>query len=511
MKTHNLQKIQRFASELSQCADVPSLLDCASQNMAQLIDCERASVALIHEEEPSLFEVFAFTGNKAIPMGSRIPLDGSSVGASIASGNALLTVDLPSSDYVDCKKLAQFGLNACINAPLYTGGEIIGSLNVGHADSDAYCQSDVELLAQAALVLAVNLESRRLVQRLTKTFELKQLVLNTVEQGFALLNDEGRFVQEYSHILTKWFGQPNDHTIWSWFKYIDPQFANDIEAAWQSERKYQNLPTALYYNGRTYQFIWRDFLEGTQTVVSVQDVTDARLRMQAEKDSREKLNFLTTMSHELRTPLNAIIGYSELICEELDGHHLSKDTIQKDLNHIQGAGQHLLRLVDSILDFSKIEMGEFRIQPCDVNLTELIQHLVASMSSILEERNQFELIMPDDPIHLHTDPIRLRQVLWNLLSNAAKFTNQGSIQLRVVLDESHVNLFVKDTGVGIPASLLDKIFHQFEQIDATSTRLYDGVGLGLFLCAKISKLLGAQLTVESTPGTGSTFCLSFPR
>lgn len=229
--------------------------------------------------------------------------------------------------------------------------------------------------------------------------------------------------------------------------------------------------------------------------------------------SRVKSAFLANMSHELRTPLNAIIGYSELLQEEADEQKLPMFT--EDLGRIQGAGKHLLHLINEVLDISKIEAGKMTVFREQVSVSALIQDIVTLIVPLVETKNnQLKLHCDNDVTIIETDATKLRQCLFNLIGNASKFTENGTINLTVKLTESDnrtwIHFIVSDTGIGMTSKQLDKLFEAFTQGDASTTRLYGGTGLGLYLSKNFAIMLGGDLSAESQLGVGSTFTLKLP-
>ncbi|MDX1696479.1 MAG: ATP-binding protein, partial [Ketobacteraceae bacterium] len=224
--------------------------------------------------------------------------------------------------------------------------------------------------------------------------------------------------------------------------------------------------------------------------------------------------FLANMSHELRTPMNAIIGYSEMLAEELaeEGHHHHLP----DLNKMLSASRHLLGLINDVLDLSKIEAGKMELHLEPIDLASLFEEVQATFEPLmLKQANQLILDLPEHPIHLQTDATKLRQILFNLLSNAAKFTRNGRITLsaRTVTDATRdqVVLEVSDTGIGMNEDQLRRIFDAFAQADSSTTRKYGGTGLGLTISKHFCEMLGGNLSVISHEGKGSTFIVMIPR
>ncbi len=230
-------------------------------------------------------------------------------------------------------------------------------------------------------------------------------------------------------------------------------------------------------------------------------------RLAAEAANHAKSLFLANMSHELRTPLNAILGYSEMLAE--DAAAQGQAAMVADLARIEQAGRHLLGIIGDILDLTKIEAGRLDLTHVPVVVTELLDE-VADVTRLEHGANR--LIREQDPDLgvITTDPGKLRQVLLNLLNNADKFTERGTITLRVHRDTKTLRFEVQDTGIGINPAQLATVFDPFVQADPSATRRYGGVGLGLTICKRLCEQLGGSLTATSELGVGSTFAVSLP-
>jgi len=239
----------------------------------------------------------------------------------------------------------------------------------------------------------------------------------------------------------------------------------------------------------------------------------AEARELADRANSAKSAFLANMSHELRTPMNAIIGYSELLMEE------AADTDQEDsvpdLLKIHQAGNHLLSLINSVLDLSKIEAGRMEVFAEDFDVAVLLDQVVGTVQPLIEKNNnRFVLLQAPDLGNVHQDATKLRQSLLNLLSNAAKFTKDGTITLNAEResqsDGEWLNISVSDTGIGIPADKLDEVFVEFSQAEASTTRDHGGTGLGLPISERFCRMLGGDVGVSSILGEGSTFTIRIP-
>ena len=236
-------------------------------------------------------------------------------------------------------------------------------------------------------------------------------------------------------------------------------------------------------------------------------------QQKAESASRAKSMFLANMSHELRTPLNAIIGYSEMLQD--DATDMTPAEIAADLKKITRAGKHLLTLINDVLDFSKIEAGRMDLNLETVDVTTLMRDLEGTVAPVVKKQGNAFIVHADANVGTMTaDPGKVRQVLLNLLSNAGKFTTNGTVTLRAVRTERRgedfLALSVEDTGIGLTREQFGRLFQAFAQADATTQRDHGGTGLGLALCRRFTLMMGGDIEVESKAGSGSTFTVMLP-
>ncbi len=239
---------------------------------------------------------------------------------------------------------------------------------------------------------------------------------------------------------------------------------------------------------------------------------------EAEAASEAKSQFMANMSHELRTPLNAIIGYSEILKE--DALERGETSFIPDLDKINIAGRHLLELINDVLDLSRIEAGRSEIFLENVALSPFLDEILATAEPMMSaNNNRFTLECPADIGDMRTDVVKLRQILINLLSNAAKFTENGDVRLQVsrFTDDAGaggaewIRISVSDTGIGIAPEDLTTVFNAFERSEAGRASKYDGTGLGLAICRHYCEMLGGVISAESNPGKGSVFSIRLPQ
>lgn len=256
---------------------------------------------------------------------------------------------------------------------------------------------------------------------------------------------------------------------------------------------------------------WNQDLE-EQVRIRTAELTKAR--DEAIQANQIKSQFLANMSHELRTPLNAIIGYSEMLLE--DAAALDQPELTDDLERIYTSGQHLLSLINDILDLSKIESGKVELYYEQYDVPVVMQEVIATAQHLIEKNGNQFMIDPFPTVQLYTDITKLRQILLNLLGNAGKFTENGTVRLTTTLctngegEEQELAFHVIDSGIGMTDEQLAKIFQEFTQGDSSTTKKYGGTGLGLAISLRLCQLIGARIQVNSTPHEGSTFTVRVP-
>lgn len=385
--------------------------------------------------------------------------------------------------------------------------------------------------------LLENLANEKTIQLRDTTAQM-QIAFDTMTDGIVVSDVDGKllyfnpaaiemhnfsspeeYMQNYSgltkiFILTTLNGEPCPVENWPLVRVLKGETLKDLEMIIKRSDK-ENWQCMLSYSG---SLAYDNEDKPLMAVLTIRDITDRYQKRVAEKErdmaeaaNKTKSQFLANMSHELRTPLNAIIGYSELLVEDEAINH-DEQTVA-DLEKIQGAGRHLLNLINDILDLSKIEANKIELVLDWFSVSAMIQDIVALIEPLVSRNNNILRVNCKIAVRnrMYSDPTRIRQVLFNLLSNSAKFTSNGQIEIVADKQGSGNILFtVRDTGIGMSEKQLERIFDPFVQADASINKKFGGTGLGLTISDRIAKLLGGELSVESTPGKGTTFKLSLP-
>ena len=426
------------------------------------------------------------------------------------------------------------GLNAVVAATAAVLITINGAGHAGHIAGDlaaAILEAQVFLgvtVLAALTVTAVMHEKRTTIDKLAASESRFRELVEHASDAIFVHDLEGNFV-DINYQACKSLGYEREELLAMKVEDVETDLpVNAVEDMWQHLKDGAAITldgTHRRKDGSTFPVEVRIGLlthsDRPMIVAMARDVTarkqvEAQLyeaKETAEEASYAKSVFLANTSHELRTPLNAIIGYSELLEDEIraKGHGEYAD----DLSRIKAAGHHLLDIITGILDLSKVEAGKMEVDILPVDLPDLMAQVGVAVEP-LARRNGNSLIVSCDPSigEISSDPVKLRQILFNLLSNAAKFTRDGKItlsaEIETVGEKKWVNLAVSDTGIGIEPEKFDKLFDAFTQADSSTTRRFGGTGLGLAISRRYCELLDGEIAVESKPGEGATFTVRLP-
>ena len=351
----------------------------------------------------------------------------------------------------------------------------------------------------------------------------------TISEGFVLYDSDDRIVlfnEQFREIYPgladiikqgTTFGEVLEAVISRSLVDLDGQSPQEWIAERKARREHSGGFVEYKYGGR-YVRISERRIQGGGTVAVYTDITELRrhnleleqARELSEVANQTKSQFLANISHELRTPLNAIIGYSEILQE--DAAESSQEQLVPDLKKIEGAGRHLLGLINDILDLSKVEAGKMEIFIEEVEISSLLGEVGAIIRPLVAKNgNRLEVHVANDIGSMRTDRTKLKQCLLNVLSNGSKFTQNGKLTLAVErADRAMIQIAISDTGIGMSEEQLGRLFQAFSQADASTTKKFGGTGLGLAITKHFCRLLGGDISVESRVGEGSTFTIVIP-
>jgi len=321
-----------------------------------------------------------------------------------------------------------------------------------------------------------------------------EMMLNSLDEGICVLDSSGEFVfknKKYREI------DPGDAVVEQIKRISAETFAQNTSQAVEME-----------FDGVFYSFNSVILTDDDQVLLRLEDITNTKELERMKKIDQMKTEFIANISHELRTPLSAIKAYSETINDSVES--LDPVTLKEFMGTIIDQSDHLTFLLDQLLDFSRMERKDLNLEKSNFNIIELIKKAKESNKEKYEQHSvEIELNLPEEAVMVNADEKRIKQVLINLISNAVKYSNKEMDEKKVIVsletEGDEVTIAVKDNGLGIEESELDKIFNKFYRIDSSLTYEVEGTGLGLAICREIIHEHGKEITVESSPGEGSVF------
>jgi PAS domain S-box-containing protein len=548
---------------IAKTPDLDKLLNAVIGKMKWVIDFQRCTLALVNDDEATYDLRVLLEARRGTPKDpqSRVPLSKGISGDVIKTRQMRLITDY-SSGQKDLPSPADDGMEdgaiaSILAIPLQAYGKVLGCLAFGVERSDAFTPDDTKVAASFCTHLGLAIDRWQRTQELEKA---NQMLRDEGEEreriGAALRESEERHtlaMEGANEGLWDWdvrsgkiYGSPrlkelmglrgDDLTLSAeeWQARIHP---DDRERFPEAMRAHLRGETELYttefrIRGMDDDYHWvlhrgvglRDESGRVYRMAgSMGDITDRKLaefelkraKEMAEDANQTKSEFLANMSHELRTPLNAIIGYSEMLQDVAEDFEEVRDEFVPDLVNINTAGKHLLSLINDVLDLSKIEAGKMDVYFESFSVIEMIQGVQGTIAPLVQ-KNQNTLVVdcPGDVDVMHSDLTKVRQMLFNLLSNAAKFTENGTISIsvkRVVRSDAEWLVFdVSDSGIGMSPEQVEKVFQPFSQADASTTRKYGGTGLGLAISQHFCGMLGGRISLTSELGKGTTFTIELP-
>jgi PAS domain S-box-containing protein len=523
-RSEEQQALLDTLTDLSAELELTKLFQAVLERAATLLDVTAGELAIFDEAKQELV-IIANHNTGTVSTGTRLAVGEGAMGHVAQTLEPLIIPDYErwagrSVQY------AHVAAHAVAVVPLLIRGRLVGALSVWHADPQRqFGEGDLRLINLFAPQAAIAIENARLYSEARHQRQyFEELVKNSPVAIVALDNDHN--IVSCNPAFEKLFGYSEHEVLHHNLDELITTEAMRGEAVGYTQQALHHRPVKALRQRRRkdgslvdVEVLAVPVIVGGEPVGLMglyHDVTELlQARREAEAANSAKSQFLASMSHELRTPLNAIIGYSEMLEEE--AQESGQATFVPDLEKIRSAGRHLLSLINDILDLSKIEAGklELFLETFDVRAT--IEEVATTVAPLVEKNtNRLEMHCAPDVGTMHADLTRTRQVLLNLLSNACKFTQRGVVRLLAEREPGRdgvgprVVFRVADSGIGMTAEQLGRLFEAFSQADVSTTRNYGGTGLGLAISRRFCRMMGGDVTVESEPGRGSTFTVRLP-
>jgi len=507
-------------ADLSSELELSRVLQAVIQRAVTLLGVTGGEVGIYEEERRELVVVASQNIGKD-STGTRLRLGEGAMGT-VARTHEPLIIPSYHEWLGKSGQYAEVTVHSVMAAPLLIGRRLVGAIATVHSDpTRVFNSEDLRRLNLFAPQAAIAIENARLFTAAQRERQYFRAVVEHSPVAIVTLDLTGMIVS-CNPAFERLFGWEQDEAVGRNLDELINVAETLAEAIAYTSRATAETVRGIGKRRRKDGTFLDVELSAVPVVVEGEragilclyhDVTDLlRANEQAQAANRAKSQFLASMSHELRTPLNAIIGYSEMLEEEAADS--GQAAFIPDLQKIRSAGRHLLALINDILDLSKIEAGKMELHLEPVELGSLVHEAASTVTPLVARNgNRLELRAGSNLGTIRSDGMKLRQALLNLLSNAAKFTEKGTITLtaeRGGAPREEVVLTVADTGIGMSAEAMSRLFEAFSQADTSTTRKYGGTGLGLAITRRFCQLLGGDVTVDSTPGQGSRFTIRLP-
>jgi len=539
-----LATVNTVSSALASELDLTALIHLVGEQMRSIFDADIAYVALLDEASGMINFPYTY-GEELTPIQY-----GDGLTSRIIETNMPLlinqelnrqTVEIGAT-VVGRQSLSYLGV------PVNVGGKAVGVVSVQSITQEGlFTENDQHLLSTIAANVGIALQNARLFdeikhqeQNAQETRRRLADIINFLPDATLVINHEGQVVA-WNHAIEEMTGVTSKEIMGKGnYEYALPFYGERrpilidlvLLPREEIEKKYAHIQwtgeiltgeayTPALKDGARYLYATASALHDAQgnivgAIEIIRDITDRKhteeelkkAHASAEQANQAKSAFLANMSHELRTPLNSIIGFTRIVRRKAEGILPEKQT--ENLDKVLTSSEHLLNLINTVLDIAKIEAGRMDVLAANFRISALVDLCANTTQPLLKPNVILEKQVDESLNIIYSDQDKIRQIVLNLLSNAAKFTHTGKIILAAKQDGDNLRISVSDTGIGISAEALPRIFKEFQQADNTTTRQYGGTGLGLSISRNLARLLGGDITIESELGKGSTFTLVIP-
>jgi PAS domain S-box-containing protein len=530
-RVQQVEALRAVTAEITRELEPTALLGLITQRAVDLVEAATSGAVYLWDETTEVLVPRAWHGRGEWMQEVRFRLGEGLVGGVAQRREGLLVNDYQTSPYATPVLAERLGFTAIVAEPLLYRDRLVGVIAISNEGTGrSFTAQDSDLLALFAAEAAIAIDNARLYEEVRGTRDFLQSIAENSVDAIVTTDVSGR-VTYWSPGAEELLGYRAKEAFGltaAGFYRGGLEEARAIMQQLRTDGRIGNYETALRTkNGRWVEVssslsLLRD-TSGARigTLAVIKDMTEhkrAEAALRQAKEAAEAANhaksaFLDNMRHELRTPLNAIMGYSEMLQEEAED--LGQADFIPDLQSIRTAGKNLLTLINDILDFSKIEAGKMDLSLETFTIAMLVQEVVTTIQPLAEQNHNALVVHCADNLGtMLADLTKVRQSLLNLLSNACKFTEQGSITLEVIREAvdtaAWITFRVADTGIGMTSEQMQKLFQPFVQVDASATRAHGGAGLGLAISQRFCQMMGGTIAVESALGVGSTFTMRLP-
>jgi PAS domain S-box-containing protein len=425
-----------------------------------------------------------------------------------------------------CNYCNASGYESVALIPLISDHETIGLLQLNDKHKEIFNKEMIHLFEELGIIIGIAFKRINIEKAITDSEIRYRRLFESAKDGILILDHETGVIMDVNPFLIKLLGYSKEEllqkAIWE-IGFIKDIFENKskfLELQQQDYVRYEDLPLKTIKGGQVHvEFVSNVYLENGIKVIqcNIRDITERKLadaalilsKEHAEESDRLKTAFLQNMSHEIRTPMNGILGFASLLKEPDLSFKKQKEFIEV----IEQSGQRMLSIINDIVNISKIETGLVEVEIKEINLNQIIKNLYSFFKPEADSKGLklfYNTELNDELCKIETDETKLTQVLSNLLKNALKFTNAGSIDFGYHQKGDMIEFYVKDTGIGVSPEMHETIFKRFRQVEVSVTRNYDGAGLGLAISKAFVEKLGGEIWVESELGKGSAFYFNIP-